>query len=69
MTVMLEKGFNYLLYEEKARITYELISELARSGSPVLCITTIFPKKLKKMYPLENAEILWLSDSKGPETY
>ncbi len=63
MTVMLEKGFNYLLYEEKARITYEIVSELAKSGSPVLCITTVFPKKLRKMYPLENAEILWLSDS------
>ncbi len=60
---MLEKGFNYLLYEEKARITYELVSELAREGSPVLCITTVFPKKLKKMYPMENAEVLWLSDS------
>ncbi len=60
---MLEKGFNYLLYEEKARITYELVSELAREGSPVLCITTVFPKKLKKMYPLDNAEVLWLSDS------
>ena len=60
---MLEKGFNYLIYEEKARISYELISELAKSGSPVLCITTVFPKKLKKMYPLKNANILWLSDS------
>ncbi len=60
---MLEKGFNYLLYEEKARITYELIAELGKAGSPILCITTVFPKKLKKMYPLEGAEVLWLSDS------
>ncbi len=60
---MLEKGFNYLLYEEKASITYELVAELAKKGSPVLCITTVFPKKLKKMYDMEGAEILWLSDS------
>lgn len=60
---MLEKGFNYLLYEEKARITYELLAELEKVGSPVLCITTVFPKKLKKMFSLKGAEVLWLSDS------
>ncbi len=60
---MLEKGFNYLLYEEKASITYELVAELSKQGDPVLCITTIFPKKLKKMYNMETAEILWLTDS------
>ncbi len=60
---MLEKGFNYLLYEEKASIAYELVAELAKNGSPTLCITTVFPKKLKKLYPMGDAEILWLSDS------
>ena len=60
---MLEKGFNYLLYEEKASISYELVAELAKEGSPTLCITTVFPKKLKKLYPLGDAEVLWLSDS------
>jgi tetratricopeptide (TPR) repeat protein len=62
---MIEKGFNYLIYEEKTDITFKLFAELVAGGSPGLCITTLYPAKLKKMYKMgEGTKILWLSDSK-----
>ncbi len=61
---MIEKGFNYLIYEEKTDITFKLFAELVAAGSPGLCITTLYPAKLKKMYKMGETKILWLSDSK-----
>jgi tetratricopeptide (TPR) repeat protein len=62
---MIEKGFNYLIYEEKTDTTFKLFAELVAAGSPGLCITTLYPAKLKKMYKMgEATKILWLSDSK-----
>ena len=62
---MIDKGFNYLIYEDKSDTTFEIFDELVQSGSPGLCITTLYPQKLKKTYGLEEARILWLSDSVG----
>jgi tetratricopeptide (TPR) repeat protein len=61
---MIEKGFNYLIYEEKTDATFKLFAELVAAGSPGLCITTLYPAKLKKMYKMGDTKILWLSDSK-----
>jgi tetratricopeptide (TPR) repeat protein len=61
---MIEKGFNYLIYEEKTDATFKLFADLVASGSPGLCITTLYPAKLKKMYKMGESKILWLSDSK-----
>jgi tetratricopeptide (TPR) repeat protein len=66
---MIEKGFNYLIYEEKTDLTFKIFSELVTAGSPGLCITTLYPAKLKKIYDMGNARVLWLSDSKDePDT-
>lgn len=62
---MIDKGFNYLIYEEKSDVAFKMFNELVTAGSPGLCITTIFPQKLKKMYNMENAQVHWLSDSAG----
>ncbi|MBI4999948.1 MAG: tetratricopeptide repeat protein [Euryarchaeota archaeon] len=66
---MLDKGFNYLLYEEKTDGAFKLFGEMVSAGSKGLCITTMYPSKLKKMYKLGEAKVLWLSDSKDePDT-
>lgn len=62
---MLDKGFNYLIYEEKTDVAFKMFNELVNAGSPGLCITTIFPQKLKKMYGMDKAQVHWLSDSTG----
>ena len=61
---MLETGFNYLLYEEKADISYRILEEFASEGGTVLCLTTVYPPKLKKIYKkLGDAKLIWLSES------
>lgn len=62
---MIEKELNYLIYEDKSDITFKMFNELVSSGSPGLCITTLYPQKLKKMYGMGEAQIYWLSDSTG----
>ena len=63
---MLETGFNYLLYEEKADISYRILEDFVSKGAPALCLTTVYPSKLKKMYKkLADATVIWLSESSG----
>lgn len=62
---MIGKGFNYLIYEDKSDISFKLFNELVNTGSPGLCITTLYPQKLKKMYGMGEAQVFWLSDSSG----
>ena len=62
---MIDKGMNYLIYEDKSDITFKMFNELVSSGSPGLCITTVYPQKLKKMYGMGEAQVFWLSDSSG----
>ncbi len=62
---MIDKGFNYLIYEEKSDIAFKMFTDLISSGSPGLCITTLYPQKLQKMYGMDKAQVHWLSDSTG----
>ena len=62
---MIDKGFNYLIYEEKSDIAFKMFNELVNSGSPGLCITTLYPQKLQKVYGMDKAQVHWLSDSTG----
>jgi len=62
---VLDKGFNYLIYEEKTDISFNLFNEMISDDSPGLCITTVYPQKLKKMYGMGKANVHWLSDSTG----
>jgi len=65
---MLDKGFNYLVYEDKADLVFKLFKEaLSEEYMEGFCLTTVFPKKLKKLYGLEKTSLMWLSDSKGEE--
>jgi len=56
---------NYLIYEDKSDIAFKMFNELVDSGSPGLCITTLYPQKLKKLYGMGEAQVFWLSDSAG----
>lgn len=62
---MIDKGMNYLIYEDKSDITFKMFNELVSTGSPGLCITTVYPQKLKKVYGMGEANVFWLSDSTG----
>lgn len=62
----LKMGLNYLLYEERPDDSFKLIEKLSKEH-PALCITTIYPAKLRKMYDLDDTAIVWLTDSEGGE--
>ncbi|MDG6220506.1 MAG: tetratricopeptide repeat protein [Candidatus Thermoplasmatota archaeon] len=65
---MIERGFNYLIYEDKPDITFKIFRDLvAEDGSEGFCITTLYPKKLEKLYKIKNTELMWLSDSKSED--
>lgn len=66
----IDTGLNYLIYEERTDKTFKIFDEVVKSGVPGLCITTMYPKKLKKLYGLsDDAKIYWLSDSSNePDT-
>ncbi len=61
----MKTGLNYLLYEERPDESFVLLEGLIKKDHPVLCITTIYPEKLRKLYDLEAAAIVWLTDSEG----
>ena len=62
----MKTGLNYLLYEERPHESFQLLEKLIKEH-PVLCITTIYPEKLRKMYDLDEAAIVWLTDSEGED--
>ncbi len=62
----MKTGLNYLLYEERADTSFKMLEKLVKDH-PVLCITTIYPKKVENLYNLTDAAIIWLTDSEGGE--
>jgi len=61
---VLQKGFSYLIYEEKSDKTFQLFEHLTKGGIPGLIITTIFPDKIRNGYGLEDAHIYWLTETR-----
>lgn len=60
-----EKGYNHLLLEHKPAITYQVFAALLQHGAAGLCITHMYPKKVRAMYGIAKGTILWLSDWYG----
>jgi hypothetical protein len=63
----IERGFNYLIYEERARKIYEEVTRMLSEGVRVLCMTPTFPAKLKKEFDLAKADLVWISESSEKE--
>ncbi len=67
---MPEAGYNYLVLSPDAAPVYAWFRRLCRDGGKGLALSTVFPEKLRKDYGLDNADILWLSDTNaGPTTF
>jgi hypothetical protein len=62
---VIDRELNYLIYEDKSDIAFKMFNELVSAGSPGLCITTLYPQKLRKLYGMGEAKVYWLSDSAG----
>lgn len=59
--VELDKGYTYLISEEKPVKSYQLFIDLVKSGSNGLFITTNNPNKIKERYGLEKTPFIWVT--------
>jgi hypothetical protein len=59
--VELDKGYTYLISEEKPEISYQLFVDLVKSGSNGLFITTTDPNEIKERYGLERTPFIWVT--------
>jgi len=61
----LDGGHSYLSSDHKA--TFEVFSNLVRSGYSGLCISRTFPDEVRKAYGLQTTPIRWLAEADGPD--
>ena len=64
--VGIEWNVIYLVKEKKPHLSFRFFCELINGGFKGLCVSRIYPDKLRKSYDLNKATILWLSESPGP---
>ena len=61
----IEEGYSHIIYEEHPARVYQIFSYLLSKGIPGLCLTSTYPKKLTKRYKIDEAEIIWISETKA----
>ncbi len=59
----LKPGRGYLIEEDKPKYVFKLFSQHTTQGMKGLCISRANPKRIAEDYDLENAQLLWLTDS------
>lgn len=62
--VEMESGYIYLSDCEDAAKSYQIFSDLVRSGKPGLCITRQNPDKIRNMYGITKTPIVWLTKNR-----
>lgn len=62
----LEPGFSYLIKESGSPNSYEIFRGMV-SNTPGLCISTIYPQKLRAEYKLEKTPIFWVTETTTTE--
>ncbi len=61
----LEEGMCYLVRGKSVDSTYRLAAIRAEAGTPVLCVSRIYPDRLRVKYGLTPATLWWISESPG----
>ena len=64
----MERGFNYLILEERVEATYRAFAGFLVDGAPALCFTTTYPKKVQKKYKLEKSQMAWITEAKADDS-
>jgi Flp pilus assembly protein TadD len=60
----MDKGYNYLIFEEKPNHTFKAFGKFVSDGGQGLCFTTTYPQKIKKQYKLDNVRMIWITEAK-----
>jgi predicted hydrocarbon binding protein len=61
----LERGFSYILEEDRAEKSYEIFMDYVTNGAQGLLITRDYPEKIRQKYNLKKTPILWLSNAES----
>ncbi len=61
----LEDGVCYLVKGKSVDATYRLAQICAEEGDAVLCVSRIYPERLRAKYGLAHATLWWISSSPG----
>jgi Protein of unknown function (DUF835) len=65
----LEEGTCYLVRGKKAETSYLLFQAVVEKGTPGLCITTMYPEKVRSLYSLASVPVWWISFVPGDQHY
>jgi len=65
----LEEGTCYLVRGKKAETSYLLFQGIVERGTPGLCITTMYPEKVRSRYSLASVPVWWISFVPGDQHY
>src|SRR3989475_12578213 len=65
----LEEGTCYLVRGKNAETSYLLFQAMVEQGTPGLCITTMYPEKVRSRYSLASVPVWWISYVPGVEHY
>ena len=59
----LEPGFAYLILGDVDK-AYEVFADQVRGGLPGLCVTRLYPPRVRRRYGMERTPIVWLNEEK-----
>ncbi len=61
----IEEGVCYLVRGKSVDSTYRFASMEADQGTPVLCVSRIYPDRLRAKYRLASETVWWITESPG----
>ena len=61
----LDEGVCYIVRGKSVESTYRLAASRADDGVPILCVSRIFPDRVRSSYGLASATVWWISESPG----
>lgn len=61
----MEEGVCYLVKGKSVEATYRLAQILAEEGMPVLCVSRMYPERLRTKHGLGAATLWWITGSPG----
>jgi Protein of unknown function (DUF835) len=67
--VDLEPGTCYLVKGKQVETSYRLFQDFVERGTPGLCVTRLYPAKVRSRYSLPAVPVWWISYSPGDGNY
>lgn len=65
----LEGGTCYLIRGKQSETSYLLFRGIVEAGTPGLCITRMYPEKVRSRYRLDSVPVWWISYAPGDRNY